>query len=80
MNFESISGDSSSVVATAAIVEDCKLLGELVLNHKLTHSEQLMPLVDQLLRMLELKPGDMDLFAVATGQDLLPDCGLESVV
>lgn len=59
--------DSSSVVATAAIVEDCKLLGELVLNHKLTHSEQLMPLVDQLLRMIELKPGDMDLYAVANG-------------
>lgn len=59
--------DSSSVVATVAVVEDDKLLGEISVNHKLTHSEKLMPLMDQLLGMLELKPSDMDLFAVANG-------------
>lgn len=59
--------DTASNVASAAILEDDKLLGEIILNHKLTHSQKLMPMIDALFQNCECKPEDMDLFAAANG-------------
>lgn len=59
--------DTSSNVATAAVVEDGKLLGESILNHKKTHSQKIMVMVEELLNDLELTVNDIDLFAAANG-------------
>lgn len=59
--------DTTSNVATAAVVEDNLLLGERILNFKKTHSQKIMPMISELLGELELKAADIDVFAVANG-------------
>ncbi|TYQ18032.1 UNVERIFIED_CONTAM: tRNA threonylcarbamoyladenosine biosynthesis protein TsaB [Acetivibrio alkalicellulosi] len=59
--------DTSTLVAAVAVMEDDKLLGEYLLNHKKTHSQKLMPMIKELLHELELKPNDIDMFAASSG-------------
>lgn len=59
--------DTSSNVATVAVMEDELLLGEYILNHKKTHSQKIMPMIEQLLSDLELTVQDIDIFAAAVG-------------
>ena len=59
--------ESSSIAASCAIVEDNTLLGEFTLNHKLTHSEKLMPLIENLLTSLDISMSDIDLIAIDEG-------------
>ena len=59
--------DSSSRAASAALWKDGDLLGEQFLNTRLTHSQTLLPLVDQLLRSTETTPAQPDCFAVSVG-------------
>ena len=41
--------DSSAVSASAAVLDDDKVLGEFFINTKQTHSQTLMPMVQQVL-------------------------------
>lgn len=59
--------DTSSSVAAVAVLDEKELLGEYILNHKKTHSQKLVPMIDQILSSLELKTEDIDIFAAATG-------------
>ncbi|KAB3532065.1 tRNA (adenosine(37)-N6)-threonylcarbamoyltransferase complex dimerization subunit type 1 TsaB [Alkaliphilus serpentinus] len=59
--------DTSSMVATVAIMEEDKLIAETVLNHKKTHSSQLMPLIKEALDNCGLTPADIDYFAASLG-------------
>lgn len=59
--------DTSSNAASVAVLENNLLLGEFVLNHKKTHSQEIMPMVDDVLKRCELKVSDIDLFAAAKG-------------
>lgn len=59
--------DTSSTVASAAIVDGEKLVCECVLNNKLTHSQTLMPMIDEVFKKSELTPLDIDVFAVSNG-------------
>ena len=59
--------DSSSLAASAAIWQDDKLLGEFFINAGLTHSQTLMPMVQQLLGTTSTALGDIDCFAVSVG-------------
>lgn len=59
--------DTSSSSLSVAVMDDDLLKGEFTLNHKLTHSEQMMPLLDSLLSHLELKMADIDLIGVSVG-------------
>lgn len=59
--------DTSSNVAAAAVTEDGKLTGEYILNHKKTHSQKIMPMIDELMKSAELDVKDIDLFAAVTG-------------
>lgn len=59
--------DSSGIVASAAVVEDDNLLGEYTINHKKTHSQTLLPMIDQVVRMLELDLHTINAIAVAAG-------------
>lgn len=59
--------DSSGIVASAAVVEDDNLLGEYTVNYKKTHSQTLLPMIDEVVRMLELDLQTIDAIAVAGG-------------
>ena len=59
--------DTSSSSLSVAVMDDDLLKGEFTLNHKLTHSEQMMPLLDSLLSHLEIKMSDIDLIGVSVG-------------
>lgn len=59
--------ESSTPIASVAVVSEEKLLGEITLNIGLTHSEQLLPLIDELLRQTKLKSADLGGIAIAGG-------------
>ncbi|MCT4619751.1 MAG: tRNA (adenosine(37)-N6)-threonylcarbamoyltransferase complex dimerization subunit type 1 TsaB [Marinisporobacter sp.] len=59
--------DTSSIVATVAVMDDDQLIGEYIINHKRTHSQKLMPMIEELLKSCELAIKDMDIIAVAKG-------------
>ena len=59
--------DTSSNVATVAVMEDELLLGEYILNHKKTHSQKIMTMIEQILSELELTVQNIDIFAAAIG-------------
>lgn len=59
--------DTSSIVASAALMEEEKLIGEYTINQDKTHSQKLMPLIDALLQACERQLEDVDIIAVAEG-------------
>lgn len=59
--------DSSATAASAALVEDGKVLGEFYINTKLTHSQTLMPMVDDVLKCTRTGLREVDFFAVSAG-------------
>ena len=59
--------DSSGLVASVAVVEDERLLGEYTIDHKKTHSQTLLPMIDALAQMIELELSTVDAIAVAAG-------------
>ncbi len=59
--------DSSGLVASVAVVEDDILVAEYTVNHKKTHSQTLLPMLDEVVRMTELDLESIDAIAVAAG-------------
>lgn len=59
--------DSSGLVASVAILEDEKLLAEYTVNHKKTHSQTLLPMLDTVAQMIELDLNTLDAIAIASG-------------
>ncbi len=59
--------DTSTSSASAAIVSDGRLLGEITLNPAKAHSQVIMPVIEKLLAQLELTPRDIDIFASTQG-------------
>ena len=59
--------DSSGMVASIAVVEDMQMLGEYTINYKKTHSQTLLPMLDEVAKMIELDLADIDVIAVAAG-------------
>ncbi len=59
--------DSSGIVASVAIVEDDVLITEYTVNYKKTHSQTLLPMLDEIAKMTELDLNSIDAIAVAAG-------------
>lgn len=59
--------ESSSPVASVALVSEEKLWGEMTLNTGLSHSEQLLPLIDELLRQTKVELSQLAGIAVSGG-------------
>lgn len=62
-----LSIESSALVASVAVVDDNELLGQFTTNHKKTHSQSLMPMLDELVKQLELDLKTIDAIAIAGG-------------
>jgi tRNA threonylcarbamoyladenosine biosynthesis protein TsaB len=59
--------DTSTLVSSVAIASSEKLIAELILQTKLTHSEVLMPHIEQILAMTKIKKTDLTGIAVSIG-------------
>ena len=59
--------DSSGLVASVAIVEDDRLVAEYNLQHKITHSQTLLPMLEEIRNRIHLDMQTIDAIAVAAG-------------
>ena len=59
--------DTSSSVASASVIKDNQLVGEYVISNGKTHSQILVPVIDDALSKLNLKIEDIDVFATTLG-------------
>lgn len=59
--------ESSGLVAGAAIVTDEKVVAEYNVNLKMTHSQTLLPMVDEIVKMSGIELSDIDAIAVSGG-------------
>lgn len=62
-----IAMDTSGLVASVAIIEDQTLIGEYNVQYKKTHSQTLLPMLDELKKMVELDLESVDAIALAAG-------------
>ncbi|MCD8011447.1 MAG: tRNA (adenosine(37)-N6)-threonylcarbamoyltransferase complex dimerization subunit type 1 TsaB [Lachnospiraceae bacterium] len=59
--------ESSSLVASVAVLEDETLIAEYTVNYKKTHSQTLLPMLDEILTMTEQELSGVDGIAVSEG-------------
>lgn len=59
--------ESSSLVASVAIVTDDILTAEYTVNLKKTHSQTLLPMIDEMMKLLEIELDTVDAIAVSGG-------------
>lgn len=59
--------DTSTMIASCAVLEEDQVLGEYSLNQSKTHSENLVPMVKEVLDNLGLKIEEIDIYGVAVG-------------
>ena len=59
--------DSSGLVATVAILEDDQTIAEYTVNYKKTHSQTLLPMLDEIVKMTEFDLSTIDAIAVSGG-------------
>ncbi len=59
--------DSSGLVASVALMEDDNLIAEYTVQYKKTHSQTLLPMLEEIARMVELELSTVDAIAVAAG-------------
>ena len=59
--------ETSSLVASAAIVSDDIMIAEYTMNYKKTHSQTLLPMVDEICRLTEYDINNIDYIAVSAG-------------
>ena len=59
--------ESSAVTASVAILTDDTLTAEYTINYKKTHSQTLLPMIDEICDMTDVKPDEFDVVAVSTG-------------
>lgn len=59
--------ESASLVASAAIAEDDNIVAEYSVNYKKTHSQTLLPMIDEIVRMTETDLNTLDAIAVSGG-------------
>ena len=59
--------DSSGLVASVAILDGETLVAEYTLNYKKTHSQTLLPMLDEIVKMTQTELSEVDAIAVAAG-------------
>lgn len=59
--------DSSGLTASVAVLENGIITAEYTTNYKKTHSQTLLPMLDEIVKMTEMSLDDIDAIAVAAG-------------
>ena len=59
--------DSSGLVAGVAIEEDGKLISEYMIRNKLTHSQTLLPMIDEMMQTSKTSKEEIEAIAISEG-------------
>ena len=59
--------DSSGLVASVAVMENDTLVAEYTMNYKKTHSQTLLPMLDEIKNNIQVDLSSIDAIAVAAG-------------
>ena len=59
--------DTSTMAANVAVLEDDKLICEYTINTKKTHSQKLMPMIENMLKLSDIDIKDIDAIAICVG-------------
>lgn len=59
--------DSSGLVASVALLEEEKLVALYTVNYKKTHSQTLLPMIDEIVKMTETNLDSLDAIAISKG-------------
>lgn len=59
--------DTCCMSATAALMSDEVMVAETVINHHRTHSQMMMPQIEEMFRLSDTDPSNVDAFAAAVG-------------
>lgn len=59
--------DSSGSVASVAVMTEDTMIAEYTVNHKKTHSQTLLPMIESVMKMVEEDINELDAIAVAKG-------------
>lgn len=62
-----LSIDTSSKICSVSVLEDCNVIIEKNIDDGITHSQKLMPMIDSILKELNMKLTDFDLFSCSVG-------------
>lgn len=62
-----LSIDTSTMISSCTVMDNGIILGDYNVNQELTHSETLVPMIDDLLEKLNIKISEIDLYAVGKG-------------
>ena len=58
--------DSSGLTATVAIVDETETIAEYTINYKKTHSQTLLPMIDEMVKMTETDLNTIDAIAAVS--------------
>lgn len=59
--------DSSGLTASVALVDEAILIAEYTMNYKKTHSQTLLPMIQEIVKMTDTRLEELDAIAVAGG-------------
>lgn len=59
--------DSSGMTASVALVASGVVMAEFTVNNKRTHSETLLPMIDEMMKRAGVMPEELDAIAIASG-------------
>ena len=59
--------ESSGLVASVALMEEDKMVCEFTMNHKKTHSQTLLPMVDEMVKITGYDIKELDAIAISKG-------------
>ena len=59
--------ESSGLTASVAVVEEARTVAEYTVDYKKTHSQTLLPMIDEVVRMTDLDLAEIDAIAVSGG-------------
>lgn len=59
--------DSSGMVASVAIVEEEQMIAEYTINYKKTHSQTLLPMLNEIVEMTQIDVSSIDAIAISSG-------------
>lgn len=65
MNYLAI--DTSTMISTVTVADEKEILGDFNVNQVKTHSESLVPMIENLLKLLGMTVADIDKFVIAEG-------------
>ena len=59
--------ESSGLTASVAVMSNGRLAAEYTVNNKKTHSQTLLPMINEVMKALELEPGELNCIAISCG-------------